>query len=188
MRQRELRPLPQALERLILDDRLDLALELELQVRLHFGAKRRHAAARDAERLRERFVERRHMRLGDFFGRQREVRDLAGDFLAVIIGWKRQREIARFAGRDARCCGLEIRQHAPFTDSDRKILRLSAWKRDTVDRAGEINDDTVAGLSCALHRHIPGSLLAQHVDLAIDIGASDLGRRATDRNRRHVGD
>ena len=187
LRQRELRALAQRLERLVLDLSFDLALQLELQVRLDFGAKRGDAAAGDPERLRKSLVERRHVRFGEFFCRQREVRDFAGHVLAVIVGRKRKREVARFTGDDAGRRRLEVGQHPPFADDDWKILGLSAGKRDAVDGPREIDDDAIARLRRSLHRRVFDPLLAQHFEGAVDVGCRDFAPRAIDHGARNVG-
>ena len=100
LRQRELRLLREARRTTCsLHLRLDLALELELQVRLRpRRAGRRRCRSRCRTRARIRVVERGHdgrARPPSPSARTRAV--LAGDFLAVIVGGKRERE--RLASR-----------------------------------------------------------------------------------------
>ena len=68
--------LAQARQRLLLDRRVDLVLQLEPEVRLDFLAQVVDGGARDAERLGELAVERRDFGCFDTMDRQREPRAL----------------------------------------------------------------------------------------------------------------
>ena len=115
------------------------------------------------------------------------MRNFAGHFLAVVVGRKRQRKRARLAGPDARRGRLEVGQHAPFADIDRKVLRLTAGKGDTIDRASEIDNDSIAGLRGARGGRERCLLLAQHFERAIDVRRGHFRFGAIDHHARHIG-
>ena len=149
--------------------RLDLALELEPEIRRDLRPELVDAAAGDAERLRERRVDRRNMRFGNDLRRQRELGVLSGDFLAVVVGGEREPERLGLAFGDARHRRLELGQHRRLADDDGEILRLPARELDAVDASGEIDDHAVALRGGAVDVLVACALLAQHVERLVDV-------------------
>ncbi len=186
LRHGEARLATQALQRLGLDRRVDLVLQLDPEVRLDFAAQVVDFAARDAERLHERRVEVGNVRRRDLADGERELRRLSRHLAAVVIGGKRERERLRRAGLHAGQRGVEFGEHPSLAEDDRKILRLAAGELDAVDRAGEIDRHPVALLRAARDGRVAGALAAQHVERAVDVLRRHLGARPRDRDAAHV--
>ena len=140
-------------------------------------------AARDAERPHELRVDHRQRRPGDALHRQRELGDLAGDILAVIVGREGDREGPGLALAHPCDRALELGQHPALADDDREVARLAARKRDAVDPAAEVDDHPVAGGRGARHVVVARALASQHLDRPPDVLGTDLRRRAFDRHR-----
>ena len=188
LRQREVGPVAQRGENLLLELRVDLALQLEPQVCRDFRAKLFDAAARDAERLGEFGVDFGDLRSFDALQRQLELRVLSGDLRAVIIGRERERKRLGLSGAHSGDRGLELRQHPPFADDDPEVARLATGEFDTVDPAGEVDDHAVAGGRGTLDVVIVGPLAAQHLDRVRHFLGTDFGNGALDRDVGKVAD
>jgi hypothetical protein len=185
-RQREVREAAQAVEGLVLEHALHLALQLELEVGRDLLSQVLDLARRDAERLRERLVERRDARLGDLLHVERELRLAARDFLAVVVGREGERKRLLLARAHAHHGRLEFGQHAAFAERDRKVARLAAGKLDAVDGAREIDQHAIAGLRRARDGLERGALAAQRLERAVDVRGGDAHHRTVDRDRRQI--
>ncbi len=188
LRHGERRALPQPGQRLRLDARVDGALQLEPEVRVHFLAQVVHAAARDAEPAGKRLVERRHLGFRDLVHRQCELRFLPRDLAAMVVGRKRERERLRAARRHARHRRLEFGEHAALAEHDRKVACLAARKLDAVDHSGEVDAHAIARLRRPLDRMIGRALPAQHVERSLHVRRRDFGDRPRDRDLAHLAD
>ncbi len=115
-----------------------------------------------------------------------EVGGLPGDFLAVIVGRKRERERLRLARLHPGHGRLELGQHPALAQHDREVLRLASRELDAVDAAREVDDCAVARLRRARDGLVARALLAEDVDRVVHVFRSDFGHRAFDRDGRQV--
>ena len=103
----------------------------------------------------------------------------------MVIAREGELEALLFPCRHATRRGIELRQHAPLADGERKILRRAAGERLTVDRAVEVDRQPVAVLRRPRHGDEARALLAQDADGLLHRGVVDRYLRPLDR---HVGE
>ncbi len=108
----------------------------------------------------------------------RELRLLARKRRGAVVFGKRHVDGLLLACAHASEARFEVGEHAPCAQHDRNAFAAAAFERLAVDRALEIDSDTIGVRASRSTRRVGRPLFAQILDHRIDISQRDFRRRA----------
>ena len=141
----------------------------------------------NSEGLREFVVDFRVVRSFDAHAFELKLSFLAGEFLVAVVFREGKREGLLLAGSHARGGIFEFGEHAALTEHEAEAFGLAALEFFAVDRAGEVDRQTVfSGSLAAFFLREGDALLDDRVDRLVDGFVVDRAEVALEFNGREV--